>query len=785
MAAYDGHIRIDTRVDTTGFNKGVSSMGASFGKVKTAIFAALAAIGALSVKVIKDSVDTASELSSAMIGLESVVSGSGRSFKRAKEFINEYISDGLVPATDAVAAYKNLVLRGYSTEEIEKILTIFKDTAAFGRQSQYTMGEAIRGATEGLKNENSILVDNVGVTKNVSKMWQDYAKSIGLTANQLTLEQKRQAEVNGIIEESRYQIGDAAKVANTYQGKLQQLSFAFTNLRTAIGNIFIPILQAIIPVIINVINAITALFNRVGMVVSVLFGVKFGQAGKEMAAVGTGAEQAAGGMSDLADATEKAGKAAKGALAPWDELNVLQQEAAEGGGAAPAAAAPIAAPITEPEQAEETSSALDGIKSKLAAIKGVFQPLVDAWNRFTASIQDFWTTVLGPIVNWLWTEVLAPIGKWIGEYLIKIISIALNMGALMIGIITELWNIIAPYLLPALNWIWENILKPVAGWLGQAILNVLDWINNGIIAMIDGLGEGGLKGMFMALYEYVSDSATKLWDGIMRIWGIVASWFSENVIEPVKGFFEEGTNKIAEFFEKLFGSVKAIWSTVSGWFSYYVTGPIVQLFNLGLENIKGYFSDALQGVKNIWSGIVDWFTSTIINPLKDRFSTGLNGIKSIWENTFSGIKDFVKNIINSIIGFLNSMARAIANAINFLIDSLNSLPEAELPKILGGGTLGFHIRRVTAPQIPLLATGAVIPPNSAFMAVLGDQRSGRNLEAPEALLRQIVREELGSIEANVRLEFGGTLGALVRELKPYISKEDIRVGPSFVKGLAR
>ena len=41
----------------------------------------------------------------------------------------------------------------------------------------------------------------------------------------------------------------------------------------------------------------------------------------------------------------------------------------------------------------------------------------------------------------------------------------------------------------------------------------------------------------------------------------------------------------------------------------------------------------------------------------------------------------------------------------------------------------------------MLAKGAVIPPNAPFAAILGDQTSGTNIETPEALLRQIVREE--------------------------------------------
>jgi hypothetical protein len=64
---------------------------------------------------------------------------------------------------------------------------------------------------------------------------------------------------------------------------------------------------------------------------------------------------------------------------------------------------------------------------------------------------------------------------------------------------------------------------------------------------------------------------------------------------------------------------------------------------------------------------------------------------------------------------------------------------------IGGNTWGLSIPAVTAPQIPRLATGAVIPPNSQFAAILGDQRSGYNLEGPEDLFRQIVREELADL----------------------------------------
>ena len=80
---------------------------------------------------------------------------------------------------------------------------------------------------------------------------------------------------------------------------------------------------------------------------------------------------------------------------------------------------------------------------------------------------------------------------------------------------------------------------------------------------------------------------------------------------------------------------------------------------------------------------------------------------------------------------------------NIIAEKLNSLridiPDW-VPKV-GGKKLGFNIPTWTPGQIPYLATGAVIPPNREFMAVLGDQKHGNNIEAPESLLRKIVREE--------------------------------------------
>ena len=107
---------------------------------------------------------------------------------------------------------------------------------------------------------------------------------------------------------------------------------------------------------------------------------------------------------------------------------------------------------------------------------------------------------------------------------------------------------------------------------------------------------------------------------------------------------------------------------------------------------------------------------------------------------------------------------------------------------LGQGMSYFNpsAPRTKAMAVPALATGAVIPPNNQFLAVLGDQRSGRNLEAPENLIRQIVREESGGGSAStVNIQFTGSLAQLARVLNPVITVEDRRRGTNLVKGGGR
>lgn len=218
-------------------------------QVAAAATAAFAGI----VLAIRGAIEAANEYNNAMVGLNSLAEGTGQDFGDLQAAAEDLASDGLMTVADAAASLKNLLARGFSADEAVDMLERLKDAAAFGRQSSLSLGEAVRSASEGIKNENSILVDNAGVTKNVAVMWEEYAATIGKSAANLTQAEKRQAEYNGIMQETAYQVGDAARYAEAFAGKQAALEAATLRVNQALGasvqGALTPLLEAVTPLV--------------------------------------------------------------------------------------------------------------------------------------------------------------------------------------------------------------------------------------------------------------------------------------------------------------------------------------------------------------------------------------------------------------------------------------------------------------------------------------------------------------------------------------------------------
>lgn len=180
--------------------------------------------------------------------------------------------------------------------------------------------------------------------------------------------------------------------------------------------------------------------------------------------------------------------------------------------------------------------------------------------------------------------------------------------------------------------------------------------------------------------------------------------------------------------------IVAKWTSIKGWFS-------------GLwEKVASGAVAAWDGIKSAFKSVPEWFQRKFRDAwqkVKDVFSTG----GRIWSGIKEGIENTFRTVVNAIIRGMNTIIAVPFNKINSM---LNTIRNASFLGISPFQNM-WGVNPLPVPQIPMLARGAVIPANRKFLAVLGDQHNGNNLEAPESLLRKIVREEAGG--AGSRYEF--------------------------------
>lgn len=123
---------------------------------------------------------------------------------------------------------------------------------------------------------------------------------------------------------------------------------------------------------------------------------------------------------------------------------------------------------------------------------------------------------------------------------------------------------------------------------------------------------------------------------------------------------------------------------------------------------------------------------------------------------------FRSNVSNRLISETNSLLAGITQGINQVLCSA------------GARSMGLNYSKLAAPKIPHLAKGAVLPANKPFLAVVGDQKNGTNVEAPLETIKKAVSEVVGSND--VVINFTGDLAQLARVLRPVMEKENARVG---------
>lgn len=249
------------------------------------------------------------------------------------------------------------------------------------------------------------------------------------------------------------------------------------------------------------------------------------------------------------------------------------------------------------------------------------------------------------------------------------------------------------------------------------------------------------------VWNKITEFFSGIWNKLVEIFGPVVGWIYDTIIKPIIDYFVGYYTRFGQFIKGCWILVEAVWKVASEWFNKWVIQPIEALFKWVWEKVSGFFSRLWSDIKLVWTVVSDWFKRNVAEPVKKVWEDVTEKIGKFFSDLWDGIKEGVCSAFNTVISTVESAINGVIKLINGLIKGFNKVVEWGA-EITGEDWSGIDL--IKEVHIPRLAKGAVIPPNKEFMAVLGDQKRGTNIEAPLDTIKLALAEVLS--------ELGGTGG---------------------------
>lgn len=506
-----------------------------------------------------------------------------------------------------------------------------------------------------------------------------------------------------------------------------QATKAIARLKGALLTLAQPLLQVLIPAFTTFVELVTKIVTAIGRVMSQLFGTTYEQS-----------QKAAESLYNESDALDKTGKSAKKAtksLAAFDEINRLSgsEDAKDKDKLAPDFS-------SGPELSDKKAKGILGLITSIGALLlglklsdtliGGLKTALGLAIAFQGALQ-FISNLLRAWSSGLdWSNLL---GMLLGAAaLVAGLALAFGKVGAAIGlIITGIVEMVAGIHDADVNGRnLKNTLLTIAGLISSGLgisLLTKSWIPliiagilSVVLAITVATGHGkelieslktvvlGFKDFFVGLFEG---------DLIAAISGLKTAFDGlKGVAYAVLDSFRDMTNNLLSLLEYVCGKIGL---DISG---------IIQIAKNYVTNLFAILKDAVSGnvdaFVRVWQGIIEFISGTFSQD---------------WEMAWTGIKDILAGVLNGIITLFENATNLCRNNINNILDLMQELTSFKLPDWLGGFEFkGINIPRLDKIKLPRLATGAVIPPNREFLAVLGDQKQGTNIEAPAAAIEAAV-----------------------------------------------
>ena len=316
--------------------------------------------------------------------------------------------------------------------------------------------------------------------------------------------------------------------------------------------------------------------------------------------------------------------------------------------------------------------------------------------------------------------------------------LSINLAPLKAAL-ENLWGALQPHLQQLgqlLEFLWQAVAVPFITWCVQTLFPVLTGLATTVLGGVSsatGPVIDGLKVLWQALQpvvEFIKSSVISC----------LLAW--RQVFQELAAQLAEKGTSIGTIFYGISTIIQTVWGAIS---------PV-------LKALRDQFSATFAGIGQVATQIF----GAILNGLAGLIEFLAGIFTSDWQRAWNGLLLFLKSIVNSLIGMLNLLLVKLTSCLNSVVGLVAAM-KFTVPKWvpgIGGQTFSIPMRTFQAPQIPYLARGAVLPANRPFLAMVGDQKHGTNIEAPLATIQEAVSVVMEDFSAANMAGHSATVGVL-------------------------
>ena len=662
----------------------------------------------------------------------------------------------------------------------ENVTGLTGDVASFynlGTDEAYTKLKSIwTGETETLK--------DLGVIMTQTNLDQ-YAlnNGFGKTTAKMTEQEKVMLRYQYVTSALSNATGDFVKTQDSWANQTRILSLRFEQLKASLGKgfiaLFTPILRGFNSLLAGLQKVADGFANFVQLLTGADISASMGSISSDIAGIGADAGSAADNVSDIGSAAKKTAKDIEKSLAGFDQINKLTEptdDSSDISGSSGGTTSGIGSVDLVPDVSGSTSNATSAIekfvsdvKNKLGELKewgvATFSPsLSRIWDGFTqntATAKDnlakvfsnirelgpplldyfngpftdylvMWVDTAGDIVNGfydsfnmvfsdIWDKAVYPILQnfvttglpMITDFATKVLS----LSDVVFNTIKKCWDLL-----------WSEGVSPAIELISNTWIDLVNTLSDAW----DKWGAPIFTGIKVAV-EATGDVFVDIWENMLKpVWqnalNVVDEVWTKH-LQPLLANFLDFVGEIVTcattIYSNFIAPVVSFLSTLLGPVFVAVFNTIVNKVGVAVGTIADLMSDTI----SVFKGIIQFIKGVFSGDWDDAW----NGIVGAFDGIFSMIVDIAKRPINMVIGLINGMLDGLESGINSIVRKVNGL-SFDVPDwvpIIGGDHFGFDLPQVSLGNVPYLAEGGYVKPNTPQLAMIGDNRHQGEVVAPE------------------------------------------------------